>query len=43
MVLEISGHIQTSTTMDIYTHVFPEVRREAATVMAETLAAPARS
>jgi len=43
VVLEISGHIQTSTTMDIYTHVFPEVRREAATVMAETLAAPARS
>jgi hypothetical protein len=41
--MEIPGHSQTSTAMDIYTHVFPEVRREAAPVMAEALTAPARS
>ena len=43
VVMEIPGHSQTSTAMDIYTHVFPEVRREAAPVMAEALTAPARS
>ncbi len=30
VVMEILGHSQISTTLDIYSHVFPEVRREAA-------------
>jgi integrase len=30
VVMEILGHSQISTTMDIYAHVFPDVRREAA-------------
>ena len=33
VVMEILGHSQISTAMDIYAHVFPEVRREAATLI----------
>jgi integrase len=35
--MEILGHAQISTTMNIYTHVAPELQRDAAERMAASL------
>ena len=37
VVMEILGHSQISTTMNTYTHVIPEMRRDAAAKMQELL------
>ena len=37
VAMEILGHAQISTTMNIYTHVAPEVQKEAAEMMAGAL------
>ena len=41
VVMEILGHTQISTTMDLYSHVMPAARREAADLMDRILAAEA--
>jgi integrase len=37
VAMEVLGHRQISTTMDIYTKVYPEVRREAAEALDKVL------
>ena len=37
VAMEILGHAQISTTMNIYTHIAPELQKEAAEKMAGTL------
>ena len=37
VAMEILGHAQISTTMNIYTHIAPELQREAAERMATSL------
>ena len=41
VVMEILGHTQISTTMDLYAHVMPAARREAANLMDGILAVEA--
>ena len=41
VVMEGPGHTPLATTMDLYAHVIPEVKREAAPLMVSILAAPA--
>ena len=41
VVMESFGHTQISTTMDLYSHVMPAARREAADLMDRILAAEA--
>lgn len=38
MVMEVLGHSQLATTMDLYSHIFPEARRETADLMDAILA-----
>ncbi len=39
IVQEILGHTQIATTLDLYSHVLPHVRRETADLMDQMLAA----
>ena len=39
VIMDLLGHTQISTTMDIYAHVMPDLRKEAATKMDELLTA----
>jgi integrase len=39
VIMDLLGHSQISTTMDIYAHVMPDLRKEAANKMDEVLAA----